>query len=96
MTLVNNSSSAQTIDIITEVTLPDGSTYGPIINAPNRTLSSGAEISRNLSQNIPASAPPGTYIYHAKISDAFAGLEDEDYFYFEKAVGGDNGGEVKV
>ncbi|NQS97552.1 MAG: T9SS type A sorting domain-containing protein [candidate division Zixibacteria bacterium] len=45
-------------------TLPNGSTYGPII-VRVVTLGTGGVILRTMSQGVPANAPPGDYVYSA-------------------------------
>jgi hypothetical protein len=48
---------------------PSGPWTGPYINASNVNLPGNANITRNRTQNVPGSMPPGTYLYAARIGD---------------------------
>jgi len=50
-------------DIWSMVTLPTGNDYGPLIYRPGITLLPGGAIMRDVTQNVPASAPAGNYTY---------------------------------
>jgi len=89
---VNNSESYPvTMDIWTMVTLPGGGSYGPIINVNDFTIQPGATVNRDRSQNVPASAPAGSYSYHAYIGIYPNIIWDEDFFDFEKLGSLDEG-----
>jgi len=79
-------------DIWTLVTLPNGSPYGPIINVV-KTMSPGFSIDRDRTQNVPANAPSGDYVYHAYIGDYPDVIYVQDEFGFEK-LGTVNAGEL--
>ena len=100
ITIVNNGSSAMTVDAWTNVLLPDSTVYGPII-LRTLVMQSGGQISRNLSQSVPASAPPGVYTYRAFVGDYPDVIYAQDSFIFQKIhnggmsygnFGGDNWG----
>ncbi|TKJ40136.1 hypothetical protein CEE37_10395 [candidate division LCP-89 bacterium B3_LCP] len=61
--LSNNTALELTFDLWAEVILPGGSIYGPTVLLQNRTIPPAYSIIRQLSQEIPASAPPGFYRY---------------------------------
>lgn len=61
--LSNNSTSNISTDVWSGVILPDGSVYGPIILRTGMNLAPGAMTSRDMAQNVPASAPSGDYTY---------------------------------
>ncbi len=84
----NNSNTNVTLDGWTEVILPNGSTYGPIILRRGIYLPAGAVIRRdNLSQYVPASAPSGYYSYIAKAGLHPSLVVDDDAFPFYKSPG---------
>jgi|GEM_PF-2386287 len=88
---VNNTQQQQSIDVWTNVTLPNGFSYGPIINVQDLNMAGGQSIDRNRVQLVPASAPPGLYVYHAYIGTYPTVIVDEASFEFTKSVT-DNGG----
>jgi predicted outer membrane repeat protein len=63
--LTNIDSSSPQIQAGTAVNLPNGSIYGPVIGPVSVALDSGVTVSRIETQDIPANAPPGLYIYNA-------------------------------
>ena len=83
--LANNESFALDCDIWTMATLPSGSEYGPIINI-GLNLSPGFSANRDRIQTVPASAPPGNYVYHAYIGINPGTVWDEDNFQFQKSA----------
>ena len=79
-------------DIWTNVTMPGGSIYGPIINVPGLMMPAAVTIDRDRVQAVPAGAPAGIYSYNA-----YAGIYPyltygEDHFVFEKSAMGDGTG----
>lgn len=65
-----------------DVTLPDGTIYGPVLGLVTVELGTGITISRDRTQNIPAGAPSGIYSYNAY---AVAGSDTSfDSFAFTK------------
>jgi hypothetical protein len=79
-----------TCDICIDVTLPGGTTLfilqrDDIAFAPEQTISR-----QDLTQQVPGTAPAGTYTYHAYAWDAATWtIYAEDFFTFEKLDGGD-------
>lgn len=90
ITLQNTTTSAQTVDIWTDITLPNGILY-PILTRNNVVLPASVTIIRpNLIQFVPASAPAGNYFYNAHVKDHVSWvLLDEDSFPFSKSATGD-------
>ncbi|MBL7192007.1 T9SS type A sorting domain-containing protein, partial [bacterium] len=84
--VANNSGQTVVFDIWTTATLPNGSTFGPMLLKPNLTWGAGASATRNLIQTVPASAPAGNYTYHAYVGINSGGIVwNEDSFPFSKS-----------
>ena len=90
--VINNETSIVSCQVWTLVTLPSGSNYGPIIFT-SLNLPVGFEGDRDRTQNVPASAPTGNYVYHAYVGGYPSTIWDEDSFPFSK-LAVDNGGPV--
>ncbi len=76
-----------TVTIWCDVTLPDGSIFGPVLGPVAVDIGAEVSISRVRNQDIPAGAPPGTYVYHA-----YAVVEaDTSFDSFTFAKEGDGG-----
>jgi hypothetical protein len=91
ITLHNNETTPQTIDVWTIITLPNGSTrpgWGPFLNL---TMAAGATINRVRTQIIVERYPPGDYTYTGNIGDYPNVVWDSDSFPFTKLLGGDGG-----
>lgn len=69
VTLHNNATHSVVGDFWTEAYLPNGSTYGPILLRNTLTLPANATLTRQMTQNVPASAPAGNYTYRACFGD---------------------------
>jgi hypothetical protein len=63
--LTNIDPSSPQIQVLFDVTMPDGSIYGPIIGPVSVVLDSGQTVERDRIQSVPANAPMGTYSYNA-------------------------------
>jgi hypothetical protein len=63
--LTNIDSSNPEFTFWIDITLPDGSTFGPVLGPGIAQLDSGVTESRERSQFIPARAPEGVYSYNA-------------------------------
>ncbi|MBL7192099.1 T9SS type A sorting domain-containing protein, partial [bacterium] len=87
----NATGQAQTVDIWTEVALPQVGTVGPLLLVENFTLSPFQSVSRNRFQAVPASAPGGTYTYYAYLGEYPWVIDIYDTFIFIKA--GSDGGD---
>ena len=84
----NNDPETQTFDVWCDITLPDGSTYGPVLGPVNLTLNPGASIDRDRTQAVPQNAPSGIYSYNA-YAGSFPNLVwSSDEFDFEKLTTG--------
>jgi uncharacterized delta-60 repeat protein len=66
-TLSNTSTIARQFSLWFMARLPNQSWYGPVLGPLMLTLSPSAAITRMRTQNVPASAPSGNYIYEARI-----------------------------
>jgi len=89
---LNTYSYSQAFDFWSELTLPDGSTYGPLLGPVDLDFNPAANINRNKSQVIPANAPAGTYTYNACIGEYPDSVWIFDEFTFEKlGTAGDGG-----
>ncbi|MBL7191947.1 right-handed parallel beta-helix repeat-containing protein [bacterium] len=80
----NSGASPLSFQVWIMAVLPSGAVYGPIAGPAAVSINPGISINRDRMQNVPASAPAGTYIY-----TVYAGLypdyiADEDSFEFEK------------
>jgi hypothetical protein len=85
----NISTTTYTVDVLTDVTLPDGMTY-PLLLRSGINLASGASITRNLTQFVPGGAPAGNYTYNGHVYDHNTWiLLGENSFSFEKLAGDD-------
>ncbi len=74
-------------DVWTEVVLPNGNTYGPLIMRSDLILPGGGTILRQVTQSIPGTAPAGTYHYRGHIGNYPAFIDDSDEFSFVKLPG---------
>ncbi len=85
----NVGASAAQFDFWTEVTLPNGNTLqNPIIIRSNLNLAPGGSASRVITQSVPASAPPGNYIYRGVVGDYANRIRVYTAeFGFEKLIG---------
>jgi len=89
---INNMSDNTVIcDGYTEVELPSGGNYGPIVNRPHIILPGGASVFRSMTQNVPASAPAGNYQYIAGLGDYGWNVWSADSFAFEKLAVNEGG-----
>ena len=82
--LTNSASSSQNFDAWISVQLPSGSWYGPVLGPVNLTLPAGGNLERLRTQNVPGSAPAGTYTYRGYVGDYPAARWDSSSFTFEK------------
>ncbi|MHC4499984.1 MAG: T9SS type A sorting domain-containing protein [Planctomycetota bacterium] len=80
----NNGPNPEPVDIWSMITLPGGTEYGPIINAPNMVLPPNWSGNRDRTQTIPANAPAGIYTYDGYVGVYPDTVYDEDHFEFEK------------
>ena len=90
--VTNNETSTVTCNVWTMVTLPNGTEYGPLINAL-KTFNPSSSANRDRSQVVPANAPTGNYNYDAYVGFYPTIIWNEDHFAFEKLAVAD-GGEI--
>jgi hypothetical protein len=67
--------------------MPDTNNF-EIILRRGLSLSSGNTLSRQMTQNVPASAPAGEYIYLGKVGEHNLAIYSEDSFTFTKSTTG--------
>ena len=85
--IINTGTTAETFDVWSMVTLPNGSEFGPILNRPDVNLTAGGIINRDLNQNVPVGAPSGNYTYSLYTGNNISGLViAEDEFAFSKSA----------
>ena len=89
VSLVNGETTPQTFGAWIMVQLPGGSWYGPLLGPINLTLSGGATLTRLRTQNVPASAPAGQYLYEGRIGTYPGMVWDNSSFNFTKSAAGD-------
>ncbi len=89
----NSDDVPHTFDCWCDVTLPDGSHYGPVLGPVTLTLSEFTAIDRDRTQNVPANAPAGSYVFNAYIGTYPGSIACRDSIEFEKLAFG-NGDRV--
>ncbi|TKJ41075.1 hypothetical protein CEE37_05255 [candidate division LCP-89 bacterium B3_LCP] len=87
--LLNMVPSPVACDAWIMVQLPDESWYGPVLGPVSVDLAAGSSLSRERTQNVPASAPPGEYIYEGRVGFYPDMAWDYGNFTFEKLEAGD-------
>ncbi len=85
-TVINLTENIVIFDAWTELTLPNGSSYGPLTLFEGLALVGDAMIMASPTQAVPGFAPAGIYTYHAKVGD-YPEVIAEDSFEFEKLGG---------
>jgi len=88
----NTGTSLAVFSTWTNVTLPSGTTTGPLLLRTGIHMLPGGSISRLMTQFVPAGAPPGEYTYNAYAGGYPSNIIDEDHFPFTKAIGDNSGG----
>ncbi|TKJ41458.1 hypothetical protein CEE37_02540 [candidate division LCP-89 bacterium B3_LCP] len=63
----NGSPTTENFDFWCDVTLPNGSIYGPVLGPFNLTFLADMYADRDRSQNVPAHAPAGEYSFNAYV-----------------------------
>ena len=82
---VNIGTEPTIFDFWLDVTLPNGTPFGPIMVKNNIPVNAGVSISRTMSQSIPARAPGGQYNYNGYVGDhETLNIWDSDSFTFVK------------
>ena len=85
--IVNNTNNTITFDAWTEVILPNGNTYGPLILRRSLPITAGAVITRQITQSVPGNAPSGNYTYIGNVGVYPDSIINTDNFPFEKLAG---------
>ena len=86
----NSGSTPETADVWCNVTLPNGSSYGPTLGpVTNFSFPGTWSTNRDRTQAVPAAAPEGNYTYHGYVGVYPSIIYDQDSFTFEKS--GDDG-----
>ena len=83
VSLANNGTASHIFTAWIDVTLPDSSIFGPLIQR-ELTLNAGASLMRDMSQYIPAGAPAGDYSYNGYVGVYPDTVWDSDNFPFTK------------
>ena len=84
--VINNEPDAVQFDLWTYATLPGGTQYGPILNRGGAVLAAGTTAARDLTQNVPATAPEGSYTYDVYVGIYPDAVWNEDHFDFSKSA----------
>ncbi|MBU1651230.1 S8 family peptidase, partial [bacterium] len=87
----NDGAAPAFVDFWEDLTLPSGSTYGPVLQRNGLVLQPGAMLSRNLAQQIPGAAPAGNYNFNAYAGTYPNVVDAEDHFAFSKSGVEDSG-----
>jgi hypothetical protein len=87
--VANNGVTPVSADIWCDVTLLNGSSYGPVLGPVNLTLAAGFTLARDRTQTVPEVAPSGNYLYNAYAGSYPNTVISEDHFDFEKLSTGD-------
>lgn len=88
--MTNNMDSAATFHAWIMQQTPSGTWQGPMLGPVWLRLAAAASITRQRSQNVPASAPPGTYLYRGYVGIYNADARwDSSSFTYIKLTSGD-------
>ncbi len=87
--IINNGSDPVSFDAWTDATLPSGGVYSILLRT-DVMLAPGGSLFRELTQNVPSSAPAGIYSYNAHTGAYPDVVFAEDSFPFEKLETGDS------
>ncbi|RJP78826.1 MAG: T9SS C-terminal target domain-containing protein [Candidatus Zixiibacteriota bacterium] len=89
-TLANLGASGAVVDAWIMQQTPSGSWQGPMLGPLSLVLPSGANITRQRTQNVPGTAAPGTYTYRGYLGAYIAGTKyDSSSFTYSKLSTGD-------
>jgi hypothetical protein len=91
--ITNQSAGTLQTDFWIMVDLPNGTPYGPILLRQDLVLSSGASITRDLTQQVPTAAPSGTYYYYGIAGVYPDSITAINGFNFTKETGSVYGGD---
>jgi aminopeptidase N len=82
--VTNTTASGQDFKAWTDVTLPGGSTYGPVVGPVTLHLNPHQTLVVARSEHVPGPAPAGLYEYNAYVADLNMNVIDQSSFPFEK------------
>lgn len=83
----NTGPTPETADVWCDVTLPNGSSFGPTLGpVTGFTFAAGWSTNRDRTQSVPGGAPAGTYTYHAYVGSYPSIVYNQDNFTFEKSA----------
>lgn len=85
--ITNLSAGTLQTDFWIMVDLPNGNPYGPILLREDLSLPAGANITRDLTQQVPSSAPSGTYYYYGIAGIHPDSITASEGFNFTKETG---------
>ena len=88
--LINHSGINATFDAWTEVLLPNGNYYGPVIRYDNLNIRGHATMTGIAAQTVPNTAPAGVYHYIGKVGIYPDSVLAQSWFPFEVSSAGDN------
>ncbi|RJP73436.1 MAG: T9SS C-terminal target domain-containing protein [Candidatus Zixiibacteriota bacterium] len=91
--LRNNGTVPYIVDFWTEMVLPSGAPYGPLVTRPAVTVNPGQVITRTMVQSVPGSSPAGNYTMKAIAGFMEGVVKAQGQFNFSKS-GVDAGGPV--
>jgi len=86
ISLINNETLPIGCSVWIDATLPNGSTFGPILNVP--ILAPVGTLSRTKTQAVPANAPAGSYSYNAHVGIYPSTVWSQESFPFTKLSSG--------
>lgn len=82
--IYNHTDTVQTVDMWFMLTIPDGATYGPVLEYDSIQIDPRTQVNyQHIVQEIPLYAPRGQYIYHTYIGDYPNSILTASFFYFE-------------
>lgn len=83
VTVENVTEETQTKQVWIDLTLPAGTSYGPVTGPVTLTLPPGMSIENTLPLRIPGAAPLGMYTLHARVGTYPDDVSDDDRFEFQ-------------
>jgi hypothetical protein len=89
VTAANSGSVSHTFQAWCMLTLPTGSPYGPLVGPVSLTLAAGGNLTRQRTQNIPATAPSGNYTFTWNLGAYPSAIWVSASFPFTKSATGD-------
>jgi hypothetical protein len=94
LTIENTTTDPIVADVWIEA-LPPGGALIPLIIRTGITFPASTTISRlDITQNVPAGAPPGIYSYICSVGEIFVSVTDYDQFTFEKLATDGGSGQI--